>query len=146
MMNEHKDNVVNELVLQLQEQLAQLNSADNNQFSKLDTLLQQAAGKGDDINKQLYGAEGLLQFLNQKIDAADSLPLKEKIINKALKHLQGYQGSDMAGKVEYMIRNIMIEMDTEEKEKQTKAEKERNERINEAVGNSIAEALKRHGF
>ncbi len=52
----------------------------------------------------------------------------------------------MTGKMEHLIRNVITEMDTEEKEQQTKAEKERNERVNDVVGKSIAEALRRYGF
>ncbi len=137
---------LNNLITGLQQQLEQLQNTDNSQFTALDKLLQKAAGEENGKSTYDKNAAELLQFLSQKIDDTETLPLKENIINKTIKHLQGYKGDDMAGKMEYMIRNIITEMDTEEKEQQTKAEKERNERVNDVVGKSIAEALKRHGF
>ncbi len=145
MDNQDQDKVKN-LVARLQEQLVQLQNTDNSQFTALDKLLQTAAGEQHSKSTSDKNAAELLQFLSQKIDDAETLPLKEKIISKTIKHLKGYKGDDMAGKMEYIIRNIITEMDTEEKEQQTKAEKERNERINSVVEDSIAAALKRHGF
>lgn len=145
MDNQDQDKLKN-LVARLQEQLVQLQNTDNSQFTALDKLLQKAAGEEHGKSTSDKNAAELLQFLSQKIDDAETLHLKENIINKTIKHLQGYNGDDMAGKMEYIIRNIITEMDTEEKEQQTKAEKERDERVNSVVENSIAAALKRHGF
>jgi hypothetical protein len=140
---EEKD-ALNSLIAGLHQQLEHLQNTDNSQFAALDKLLQQAAGEGSNANGK--EAAELLQLLSKKIDDAETLPVKEKIINKTIKHLQGYKGNDMAGKMEYLIRSVISEMDAEEKEQQTKTEKERNERINNVVEKSIADALKRNGF
>jgi hypothetical protein len=146
MKNDTGNISLHNLVAALQQQLTQLQSTDNSQFAELDNLLQQAAGSGAGENMPAEDNEVLLLFLSQKIAAADTVPLKEKIITRAIEHLQGYKGGDMAGKVQHLVKNILADVDAEEKIQQTKAEKERNERINEAAGNSIAAALKRHGF
>jgi hypothetical protein len=145
-MEEKEDNLFINHIVYLQQQLTHLQNTDNSQFAELDKLLQQAAGSGAGEKNSAKDDAALLRFLSQKIDAADTVPLKEKIISKAIKHLQGYEGGDMTGKVEFLVKSILAELDTEEQLQQTKAEKERNERINEAAGNSIAAALKRHGF
>jgi hypothetical protein len=146
MKNDTENDSLNTLVAALQQQLTHLQNTDNSQFDELDKLLQQAADSEAGKNIPAKDNAALLQFLSQQIDAADTVPLKEKIITRAIEHLQGCKGGDMAGKVQHLVKNILADVDAEEKIQQTKTEKERNERINEAAGNSIAAALKRHGF